>query len=336
MHLLQSKDSVVTIKHNLKIFDNFVFMENPLIQIAILCNNHAAFVAGAIQSVLNQKTDFSFQIYIVDDGSTDNSADIIREYEQKHPDLIQAILLQQNSGVLEVAKLLDNVCHAKYACILDADDYWSYPEKLQLQIQFLENNPEYAGCFHDAEILSSVPVLGNALSVRSQNIHKTYSQFNAYKPDMFPADIVKRTIIPTASLVFRRKPLLHVLQQQTDYVSLFWVLQLEIIKSSKFRYFNECWSVYRDHPAGVSKTHNLMRFKKQHINVLIQLLHDPFYKYHKADIYESLASEYRSMIWSAEHEPDNKQPMPSLIRNYRHFSKLALKHRSSEFKKRFL
>lgn len=307
--------------------------DRPLVDIAILSYNHGKYIKQTIQSVIDQKTDYSFRILLYDDNSSDNSVDIIIELQKKYPQTLCLIpSVKSNIGPLESGKILFSYLTADYIAFLDADDYWSNPYKLQTQIDFLEASPEYGGCFHDAEIVSSINPEDDKTTNRSQSVFKTYSQFNHYKSDLFPEDLIKRTIIPTASLIFRRKNLLPVLDAQTDYLSLFWILQLEMIKRSKFRYFNDCWSVYRDHPEGFSKKHGLIRFKNQHIKVLKHLLTDEYYRDFKADIFESIVLEYYNLILAVKHEKTDYDNLGKYIKEYERFSRLAIKNRVKEFK----
>ncbi len=306
-------------------------MKSPLVKIAVLCYNHASYIEQCLTSVLKQKTNFQFEIHVVDDASSDGSADVIMRIGKEYPEIAHYTIHQKNKGVTEVAKLFAGMATSKYACIIDADDYWTYPAKLQTQIDFLEDNPEYMGCFHDAEIKTTVPDNDLSTSFRSQNVFKTYSQFNRYQPDIYPHELIRRLIIPTASLVFRVKPMENIFNSLSDYLSLAWVVQLELIKNSKFRYFNECWSVYRDHPEGFSKKHELLRFKKQHVAVLENLCTDAYYKNFKADIYESIATEYKNMLWSVESKDEDS--IKKYISWFKHYSRLALKYRVKEFKK---
>lgn len=124
---------------------------NYLIDINIACYNHEKFIAQAIESVLNQKTNFSFRIIIGDDCSTDNSASIIKSYELQYPDVIQAYYHPVNLGfkTSETNGLfLLNQSTSKYIAFLDGDDYWTDENKLQKQVDFLENNTDFVFCSH--------------------------------------------------------------------------------------------------------------------------------------------------------------------------------------------
>ncbi|PCH95128.1 MAG: hypothetical protein COB85_04805, partial [Bacteroidetes bacterium] len=106
---------------------------NPIIDIVIATYNHQNYIAEAIESVLMQKTDFSFRIIIGEDCSTDNTREIVRGYAEKFPEQIDLYLNESNmgmSGPASHATILYNTCDAKYLAILNGDDYWTDPFKL--------------------------------------------------------------------------------------------------------------------------------------------------------------------------------------------------------------
>ncbi|MGC9331124.1 MAG: glycosyltransferase family 2 protein [Bacteroidales bacterium] len=306
---------------------------NALIDIGIICYNHEKLIQQCVESVLSQKTDFPYRIFIIDDCSDDETPGILRRLKNKHKDKIHLELNTQNKGVIENAKKLSELFTATYCCWMDADDFWTYSSKLQTQVDFLETHKEYAGCFHDASIISSVDNSDSKMANRSHQHHKMYSQANLYKPDIYPSDIINRIIVPTASLVYRNTDIAPMIQRIGISLSLSWIIHLEIIKNSRFRYFNACWSAYRDHPQGYSKKFSLVDYKLQIIKVLKYLLSDAYYKHNKAAVYESLASEYYHLIEAMHHENQGMHEIKKHIRAFKSYHKQAGKFIAEELKK---
>ena len=306
----------------------------PILNIAVLCHNHSVFIEKCINSILCQNTSYKYKIIIVDDFSTDGTREILENFFQQNQNKIELILNNDNIGALNSAKILAQNAKAKYVCFLDGDDYWCYENKIQTQIDFLENNPDYAGCFHDAKIEQYNKSNDANYNHRTHINWKTYSQFNRYVEDFMPWDLLVRNIIPTASLIFRNQNILKFLK---DYpataLSLSWALHLEIIKNSKFKYFNEIWSVYNDHPKGASKNYDIIEFKKNNIKILENLLKDSAWEYYNYEIYNTICNEYRFILKSkTELEKPRKEYINSL-KEYEKYLKLSKKLNLSQLKK---
>ncbi len=119
--------------------------QEPLVSICCITYNHEKYIRYAIESFLMQKTDFPFEIIIHDDASTDRTADIIREYEIKYPEIIKPIYQTENqySKGVKPSFLTFKKSKGKYIALCEGDDYWTDPLKLQTQVAFLEKNPNY-------------------------------------------------------------------------------------------------------------------------------------------------------------------------------------------------
>jgi len=126
--------------------------KNPLVSICCITYNHEKYISDAIESFLMQETDFPFEIIIHDDASTDATADIVREYEKKYPDVIKPIYQTENQyskGKL-VTLFTYEAARGKYIALCEGDDYWIDPLKLQKQITEMEKHPECYISFHPA------------------------------------------------------------------------------------------------------------------------------------------------------------------------------------------
>lgn len=113
--------------------------------------NHEKFIAQAIESVLMQETDFPVELIIGEDCSTDSTRQIVKAYAEKHPDVIRALLPERNLGMQRNGAAVLQACRGEYVSPLEGDDYWTAPDKLQRQVEFLTTHPELSLCHHAVE-----------------------------------------------------------------------------------------------------------------------------------------------------------------------------------------
>ena len=119
--------------------------------VSVICNvfNHEKYLRDALEGFVMQKTNFPFEVLVHDDASTDKSADIIREYEEKYPEIIKPIYQTENQftrGGKITRRFQIPRIQGKYVALCEGDDYWTDPLKLQKQFDFMETNPEYSMC----------------------------------------------------------------------------------------------------------------------------------------------------------------------------------------------
>lgn len=128
----------------------------PMVSICCITYNQVDYVRNALDGFLKQKTDFPFEILIHDDASTDGTAEVIAEYADRYPDCIKPILQTVNQyslGNIGVSGLFNFPrAKGKYIAMCEGDDYWTDEQKLQMQVNYMEDHPDCALCFHSARI----------------------------------------------------------------------------------------------------------------------------------------------------------------------------------------
>lgn len=122
------------------------------ISVYMLTYFHEKYVAQAIESVLKQKTHFSYEIVISDDCSRDNTCNIIENYRSQYPEKIRVIYNKKNIGIPKNIFQARCSCRGKYIVVLSGDDYWINDLKLEIQGNFLEEHPEYIAVFNGIEL----------------------------------------------------------------------------------------------------------------------------------------------------------------------------------------
>lgn len=169
--------------------------ENVCVSVLVLVYNHALFLRQAMDSVLMQKTQYSYKIVVGEDCSTDNSRDILMEYYQKYPDKIELVLYKENVGAernwIETAK----VCSGKYIAYLEGDDYWTDPLKLEKQISFLEENKQYIGTAHNVRCVDK----------NGKFLHRDFNLYSYQTSHIYDFSNVKRVELvgQTASMLHK-------------------------------------------------------------------------------------------------------------------------------------
>lgn len=128
------------------------------IKVSIIClsYNHFHYIENALIGFLDQKCNFNFEIVVHDDASSDDSADVIKRYRDKYPDKFKIILQNTNQYSQNVNLPLSHcfsVAVGQYIAFCEGDDYWTDPYKLQKQVDFLDENPDYGLVFTDFDML---------------------------------------------------------------------------------------------------------------------------------------------------------------------------------------
>ncbi|HVB85412.1 MAG TPA: glycosyltransferase [Candidatus Dormibacteraeota bacterium] len=123
------------------------------LSVRIITYNHERFLAQALESILDQRVNFDYEIVVGEDCSTDGTRKILMDFYRRFPDRIVPLLRNHNLG--GARNFCDTLasCQGQYVAMLDGDDYWTSEDKLQQQVDFLDQHPDYALCCHRAQLL---------------------------------------------------------------------------------------------------------------------------------------------------------------------------------------
>jgi glycosyltransferase involved in cell wall biosynthesis len=116
--------------------------------------NHGPYIAQAIESALQQVTDFAFEIVIGEDCSTDDTRAVALDYARRHPGQVRVLEHTRNLGIWDNDQSIIRECRGEYIAWLESDDFWTSSDKLQKQVDFLDAHRDYSACFHWAACLS--------------------------------------------------------------------------------------------------------------------------------------------------------------------------------------
>lgn len=124
------------------------------LSVIFITYNHAQYVEKALMSVVNQKTDFPFEVVVGDDCSTDGTQEILKRIAVDHPE-VKLNLRSENTGGRPTLNVYETTkrCTGEFLAYLEGDDWWTDDHKLQKQVDFLENHPEYIACTHSMKMV---------------------------------------------------------------------------------------------------------------------------------------------------------------------------------------
>lgn len=163
--------------------------------VAMLTYNLEKYVAEAIESVLSQKTNFDFKILISDDCSTDSTKNILSRYKNKYPDKIELILAANNAGCSANALRLYEKLDSEYFAILDGDDVWLNPERLQKQVDFLDEHRECSMCSGQTYYLIGDEIKGHIIPDEWLGKYYTYEDFFKHPLLLHVSGLLYRNVI---------------------------------------------------------------------------------------------------------------------------------------------
>ncbi len=220
--------------------------------------NHEQFITQAVESALKQQVNFDYEIVVGEDCSTDSTRAILQALQAAHPTRLRLVLPTHNLGPHRNFVNVLQACQGQYVALLEGDDYWIDPHKLQKQVDFLEAHPQCAMSCHDGWMLVQE---GGEAVLRPYPVNR--------KPFMTLQDLLSGNNIVTGSVVFRRGLFSTLPALFYDLHMADWTLHVLNARHGQIAYLDEKMSVYRVHGAGIwssasqlQQLHERLRFYK--------------------------------------------------------------------------
>lgn len=194
-------------------------MNDPILSIIVPTYGHEKFIAQALDSILMQKTKYSFEVLVGDDASPDNTGEILKQYEKQYPGVFTMYYREQNMKKQGKSNSgdLKRRAKGKYIVTLEGDDFWTDENKIERQISFLETHPEYIAVAHNCVVVgeNSLPN-GEKYFECKDNEYTLYhymrgilpGQFttlmyrNHYRFPLFDASILNKGLSPGDRLLY--------------------------------------------------------------------------------------------------------------------------------------
>jgi len=222
---------------NFLLFRQLLALGNPLVSVILLTFDHQDFITRCLDSVLDQKTDFEFEILIGEDHSSDQTFLICQNYAEKYPEKIRLLTREQNVGLAE--NLIQTLAMARgtYIAFQEGDDYWTNALKLQHQIDILKNEERLVACTHNVKVLDS-----------------GYEKLLIKQPANYYSlkDSENGRIFHTNSWVVKKEALPDFKHYHNFLICWDILMELKILEKGNVYCINDTYSVWRKHEGGNS------------------------------------------------------------------------------------
>lgn len=206
------------------------------VSVVMITYNHSAYIKQAIESILSQKTDFEFELVISNDKSTDDTDAIIKETIASNPNghKVKYYNNEINLGMMPNSVAALEKASGKYIALCEGDDYWCDDQKLSIQVEFLEANPDFSICFHNVYLLTDT-------EMKEDNPRKRIPEVSTIK------DLAKNNYIHTPSVVYRNNLFGELPQYFSEAPIGDYFLHMLNAQHGKIKYIDKLMSVYRIH-----------------------------------------------------------------------------------------
>jgi glycosyltransferase involved in cell wall biosynthesis len=224
-------------------------MNKPLFSVPMLTYNHADYIVEALDSIISQEHSYPYEIIIGDDCSSDNTRQILLDYQKKYPDIIILLLNEKNLGLIKNYFNVIKHCSGTYIMDCSGDDYW-LPGKIVAQIPFMEAHPDIGLCYGLAKQYD-------------QDRNRFITELTGEASCAFEY-LLNESInpIPPLTICFRGEKLFQYIKEMKPETKENWLMEdlpelLWFAKNSKIHFFNQIFAVYRIISGSISHTKDI-------------------------------------------------------------------------------
>lgn len=231
-------------------------------KVSIICTNYnkGDWVREAIDSFLNQKTNFDFEIIIIDDASTDHSYEIIQDYQNKFPEKVRTFRNEVNLGITRTWKKVCQEAKGQYIARCDSDDFWADPLKLQKQVDLLDSSTDslWSNTEFDMVDLDGNVIQKDAFANKALPLIDSYEEMLVMKG----MTMASTWLVDTALMQDVSAQISDTAADDT------FELQLELFKRTKISFLSDSTTIYRMNLGSDSKPMTLETAEKRFTGIL--------------------------------------------------------------------
>lgn len=268
-------------------------------KVTVICltYNHEKYLRDALEGFISQKTNFDFEVLVHDDASTDSTPDILKAYAENHPLKIKGIFEKTNqfsTGTFTFVNDLFRQARGEYIALCEGDDFWTDPDKLQSQVEFMDANTDRALCFHRVKVFTE----------HSKNEDYIYPD-PSKNIDFSVQELLRQNYIQTNSVMYRKQSY----KKLPAYViPSDWYMHLYHAQFGEIGFIDKVMSSYRKHPDGVwwDSSHDADKFWTRHGVGHFALFAEIMKLYGNNPAYEPIISNWIALVLSKLISIDDK------------------------------
>ena len=271
--------------------------KTPLVSILCITYNQEKYIAEALDGFLIQKTDFPFEIIVHDDASKDRTQEIVKQYASDNPGIFKLFFEETNQYSKDNTSFINRMyeqAQGEYIAVCEGDDYWTDPNKLQLQVDYLESHSDYAVVFHPVKVFYEND-RGKYTIYPEQTNSSTFTL----------EELLKRNYIQSNSIMYRKQKYDALAE---NVMPMDWYTHLYHAQFGKIGFINKIMSAYRRHPDGVwwDSSHNLDKIWLKYGLSHLALFDAVFDIYGKNTTYREIINQNSAKVFKSLVKVDRK------------------------------
>ncbi len=227
-------------------------MANELLSVIVANYNNRQYVPACLRSIFEQ-TYRPLEVVIYDDGSTDGSQDLIREFETNFGGSCKAILGAENRGVAIARHLAVDAAKGEFITTLDSDDFYYDPRKLEMEMDVLRNRREMRG-EHVIAFSNIVVVDADGEFIRREGNGAQIKEGMIFEQILARSCMIPRDFVLPREAYYSCGGYDAKLKTHED-----WDLKIRLARDRKFVYSGSDGTAYRRHAEGLSSTNHHAR-----------------------------------------------------------------------------
>lgn len=283
-----------------------------IVSVIVLTYNQENTIGRTLESIVGQEVDFDFEVVIGEDGSSDGTRLICEQFQKRFPNLVRIQPPAPNKGLLRNYKECLDACLGKYVACCAGDDWWNNPQKLAIQIGFMESNPDFGLTYTDATFYKKF-WFGISL--------KKCSSFLKLELGEKYENLLHHNYLMAGTVVFKRQLYLDFINFEEfviqGYMTEDYPMWLELIQRTKFKYLNVDTFTYVRSEGSLSNNTRNLEYQIRFYSSIFKVRKDFLIRYPLSSLtVKGLDDQFTSQLFDIYFSSMNLFKANSFVRNY--------------------